>query len=321
MKKDVEGKIVGLQVLRILACLMIFLVNFSEFMNFEGNLSYFCSYGNYAVYLFFILSGFLALYELDKESEIKVSHYYFKRFLRIAPLFYLIIIANIITHVFIYQDVPTDNFGLSWLRYFLFIFQIIPTDNEFWINISSVWTIGIFVIFYLMAPFIKKAIDNYKSALFITVIIFILNKYYYLYIKDGYFNFINYLYPFFFGVTAYLVNKENKENIFIIICVILSFLTQNNILLYISLFTILLFAMLKIKIENKTILKIINSLDKYSYGICLIHPFIIETLYHYEFNVYLGAIIVIIGTILVSYILTNLIASPIYKYGKKLINK
>ncbi len=315
-----EGKNIGIQVLRVISCIMVFMVHFSQIMNFKGSLFKFCSYGEYGVYLFFIISGFLAWYELDKDA-INVKHYYLKRFLKIAPLFYIVILVNIITHTFIFKDIPVDMYGLKWWRYFLFIFQIVPSNSQFWINITATWTIGIFAVFYVIAPILKSGINNYKISLFITIITFLLSKYYYLYIKDGYFNFLNYLYPFFFGTTAYLCCKEQKKDIFLIICAVIAFFTSSVILKYVSLFTIILLAIEKIEVKNKIILKFINIIDKYSFGIYLIHALIIDTLYHFDLNIYLNAVIIIGGTVLLSFIITNLISNPIYKWGKKLIKE
>lgn len=320
---DGKNKIIGIQILRVVACLMVFLVHFSQIMKLESIFGISYSYGAYGVYLFFVISGFLAWRKEndEKNNKIDFKKYYIKKFLRLAPLFYIVIGINIIFHTFIYKDVPIDSYGLGWWRYFLFIFQVIPTDNEFWINITATWTIGVFAIFYLLAPLMKKCIDNYKLSLIITGILYVLSKYYYLFINNGYFNFLKYLYPFFFGVTAYLALCENKEKSLIIICTIISFFTKNNILLFVCLFTILVLVMQDFKIDNKYVLKIVEILDKYSYGIYLFHALIIDTLYHYNLNKYVNALIIIIGTVMISGFLTKYVADPIYKLGKKLMKE
>ena len=59
---------------------------------------------------------------------------------------------------------PHDWAGLGWLRYIFIIGQYIPGENQ-WRNLSFTWTIGIFVLFYIMTPILARIMKTYRSSL------------------------------------------------------------------------------------------------------------------------------------------------------------
>lgn len=145
----------GIQLLRILACLAVFICHFGQRLHFDKwstNLYNFTQLGRYGVELFFVISGYLVCYSLSKNSS--VLQFYKKRAIRILPLYYFCILYYFITETFIFRDVPTDPSGLGWLRYLFCLNGIVPSDGYFWSNIGITWTIPVFVLFYLIAPFL-----------------------------------------------------------------------------------------------------------------------------------------------------------------------
>jgi peptidoglycan/LPS O-acetylase OafA/YrhL len=94
----------SLNSLRFFAALLV-LFHHSETMRAKytlfnlNNISLFCN-GHNAVLFFFVLSGFLITYLLLKEDNknktISVKMFYFKRILRIWPLYFLLIIMGTI---------------------------------------------------------------------------------------------------------------------------------------------------------------------------------------------------------------------------------
>lgn len=156
----------NIQILRVLACLGIFITHLAPRMGAEGYAAAAANFCASGVYLFFIISGFLACCskELQKESGRRgILVYYCKRFFRILPLYYAVIVYNMVLHGLILRDVPADPQGLSWLRYFFLTNAVIPGPDNFWSNLSATWTISLFCFFYLCAPLFVRLISGKKE--------------------------------------------------------------------------------------------------------------------------------------------------------------
>lgn len=315
-----NNKVFFIQLLRVLSCLMVFSVHFGSIMPFPSIVKTFTNLGAFGVYLFFIISGYLAFINLDESSTF---NYYIKRFFRIAPLFYLVILVNIIMHTFIFKDVPVDPYRLSWLRYFFFLFQIIPTDSLFWSNISATWTIGIFAVFYIIAPLLYIIINNYSKSLcliiFFCLVAVLLPRW------TNYFAAFNYLYHFAFGIALYFAIKNNKKfnfAILLILLILVSFLPGFRLLLCPSVFSLFFLLMSKAKFSNKLFINSVSIIDNYSYAIYLFHALIIGILEYYNFSSVINALIIIFGTLLLSYLSTKYISDKLYQFIKgKLVEK
>lgn len=305
----------NIQILRIASCFMVFFLHFGQIMNFTGKLRDISYLGAYGVSLFFIISGYLAFKNFDSKKNDNIFIYYIKKFFRLAPIFYFIILINILLHSQVYMDIPIDSYGYGWWRYILFANQIIPATSDFWVNITATWTIGIFAIFYIVAPFFKKIVFNLKSSIIITIVLYFISLK--LPTITPWFNGVKYLYVFFVGAICYYTIKEQKkESMIVVFCIIQLFIGELG---YISLFSILLLATSGSKNNNS---KIINILDKYSYAVYLIHALIIDTLYHFPLlNGGYKIVIILTGTIIMSFVVTNYIDIPLNKFSKKIIGR
>ena len=120
--------------------------------------------GQNAVTFFFVLSGFLITYLLLKEknttNKINVKHFYWKRIVRIWPLYFLLLTIGLVLQpmvIFIFKiqyQLPYNP--LSALPYFLLF---IPGLTTFYYGnhlLEPLWSIGVEEWFYLIwGPFIK----------------------------------------------------------------------------------------------------------------------------------------------------------------------
>lgn len=151
----------NIQVLRVLSCLGIFITHLAPRMGARGlaaSVANFCASG---VYLFFLISGFLACHSKELrpgKGWRSVLSYYCKRLFRVLPLYYAVILYNMALHCLLLRDVPPDPEGLSWLRYFFLTNAFIPGPDNFWSNLSATWTISLFCFFYLCAPLFVRLI-------------------------------------------------------------------------------------------------------------------------------------------------------------------
>lgn len=166
----------NIQLLRVIACLGVFAAHLAPRMGAVGRAAKAANFGASGVYLFFVISGFLAVgaKELQPESGgeqaksgnrmRRVCHYYVRRFFRVLPLYYAVILYNIVLHEILLRDVPADPAGLGWLRYFLLTNAVVPGPDNFWSNLSATWTVSLFVFFYLCMPIFAKLVKNVREA-------------------------------------------------------------------------------------------------------------------------------------------------------------
>lgn len=177
--------------LRGLAVLLVFLSHTSgrdqtvaPFLNFLG-------LGHIGVYLFFTLSAFLLGLGLfsKKFDKRALKAFFIKRFLRIAPLYYLIVSA-----VFYYQTYShtvTEKYlhiknGISGYWEHIFFYR---GDGVFWSIVSEMQ-------FYLMVPIFVWIILRFKSkGIIVLSILAILNFIFYLAKYAGISDFILFLSP------------------------------------------------------------------------------------------------------------------------------
>ncbi|HEX7903227.1 MAG TPA: acyltransferase [Chitinophagaceae bacterium] len=142
----------GLDGLRGISCLIVVLTHNFGFSNFF-------EFGWLGVDLFFVISGFLItnvlLNSLDTENYLK--NFYLRRFLRIFPLYYLMLALFIfILPAFKYFDEHlryySENQLWFWLYFqnWLFIFNF-PTEAK---HLTHFWSLAVEEQFYLLWPLI-----------------------------------------------------------------------------------------------------------------------------------------------------------------------
>jgi peptidoglycan/LPS O-acetylase OafA/YrhL len=121
--------------------------------------------GDGGVLLFFIISAFLLCHMMTtRQTEQKtLFSFYIRRFFRIAPLFYTLLIYQVL------QDAVQWGITHSIFEVavnILFIFNIFPGMNHgiVWAG----WFIGVIMLFYLFFPLFHKFFnDTWKTATFI----------------------------------------------------------------------------------------------------------------------------------------------------------
>lgn len=316
----------GIQLLRILACLAVFICHFGQRLHFDKwstNLYNFTQLGRYGVELFFVISGYLVCYSLSKNSS--VLQFYKKRAIRILPLYYFCILYYFITETFIFRDVPTDPSGLGWLRYLFCLNGIVPSDGYFWSNIGITWTIPVFVLFYLIAPFLIKICRNVLSSSILLVVsiglaILINRKLY------GWLSGFIYLPCFMFGIVVFHAKKANKQFLTILGFQLFVFFLkwgewQGHILkiakycdLYLvsSIFATIIILSNQIVVNKKQITKVFDVLDEHSYTLYLVHGIVFcGILDKIHFNTWIRLFIAIVVTSLLTIAIHKFIEKPI----------
>lgn len=226
--------------IRGLAVLIVFMSHtsgreqaISPYLQFHG-------IGHIGVYLFFVLSGFLLASNLIDESikygHISVRNFLIRRFLRVAPLYYLVV-----TLVFLFQVLTAhvypeylhiDNSWLSYFKHLLFL----KGDGVF-------WTVPAEFVFYLALPYLVIWLLKSHKVTYIAVSFFALAYFlWFLLIKSGHIpvtwalkvvevhHSSQFLDVFLCGVLAAFVQKRHaykafiaKNSIYASYCVLLVF--------------------------------------------------------------------------------------------------
>lgn len=74
------------------------------------------------------------------------------------PVYYIMLALNII-----FRPMPVDLTGFGWSRYILFFNQLLPAYDAEWNSFAGLWTINIFVVYYLLVPLLSKVCTTCKK--------------------------------------------------------------------------------------------------------------------------------------------------------------
>lgn len=314
----------GINSLRFLAALAVIITHIELLKGSFGFKSYWknpiiFNLGGIGVYFFFVLSGFLITYlllvEKEKNGNIAIKQFYFRRILRIWPLYYLILIIGFfilphfqVFHISYLQDNFNKNFTENLILYIFILpnlafslFTAVP-------NIGQVWSIGVEEQFYIIWPWIVSKSKNIMQTLIIIISVLILLKVTVLILGKFYSDSVWYAPLKLFiamskfecmaigGIGAYLLFSKinflallyNKYILFssvflipLLIFITPEFLQDGIHIIYSILFLIIILnvsnnASVKF-LENKTL----NYLGKISYGVYMYHFMIIPLVLHF----------------------------------------
>lgn len=293
---------------------------------------------SYGVTLFFGLSGFLITYLLllEKEKkEINIRHFYFRRILRIWPLYYFYMAICLI--VIAYNGL---DFNAETLFFYIFFAPNIPFALGTTLPLLyQYWSIGVEEQFYLFWPLVVKKVKRLFLIVLLLTALFILLKLIFRYILPGG---ENSTLSIFLGATrfqsmmigamgAILYYKQNSffikvvtnkitQAIAWVVIILLLFnrfhvasIIDNEIVTAVAVILIIGQITEKNRLINLEI-KLFDFLGKISYGIYIIHPLVIFALASYLKNLKMDSwakyILVYISVVLA----TVFIAWISYKY-------
>ena len=123
--------------------------------------------GTRGVQLFYIISAYTLFLTLERAKydggTLKTRYYFLRRFFRIAPLFYVMILVTLFfTHV-VPLPVTYNKLDTSWVS----IITSITFTNGFFYKTNLVpvqWSIAVEMIFYLFVPYLFLKINNLRQA-------------------------------------------------------------------------------------------------------------------------------------------------------------
>ncbi len=195
-----------LDALRCLAFLAVFYAHTGTFLlgdkitnAFPINLwKQFTIYGVYGVNFFFVLSGFLITYlllrEKSKPEGISIKRFYFRRIIRIWPVYFATIFITIFILPLIIQPATqiafpilnTDYSFLSLGFFALFLGNFFTGFDMGFVpfSLNILWSVCIEEQFYLVWPWLVRYLNIRKLALFTCLLISLSFLYKYLYGMD-----------------------------------------------------------------------------------------------------------------------------------------
>ena len=318
--------------------------------------------GAIAVDLFLVISGFLITYhwyrsELEGYKKLKV--FYLKRFFRIAPLYYFLLIINYIfdekyielkieNSLFVLNRMPeVQNFNLyenivNVISHFTFLFGLMPQ----YISTSMMpdWSLSLEMQFYFAFPFIIYVMCRHSLiAVYLVSLVIVLFAYQYvgLYEATGILGSFSqpsaliFKIHIFMGGIALAHVCLNKGNIFLWGSMALCSLAvhTSNIVPAAALmfYAGVLYADILSKFIPVFLKKSMKVLGDTSYAVYLTHVMIyipcLNYLYSKEFfidapdgeKMYMASAFIIPMTYIISYILYVCIEKPSMHFGKKII--
>ena len=174
--------------LRFIAAFFV-IINHTEQLKFyyklnSGSISEFAKMiGKLGVMLFFVLSGFLITYLLVSEEKltgkIHIKQFYIRRFLRILPLYFLLIVIVFFIIPFIdFFNIPNlknpleINFTSILLLHIFLIPNMATALYGFIPYIAQAWSIGTEAQSYFLFPILLKKFKNHRFTIMIMVIVF-----------------------------------------------------------------------------------------------------------------------------------------------------
>jgi len=313
-------------------------------------------FGAKGVQLFFIASAFTLFLSFRNRVKIEQSpirNFFIRRFLRIAPLFYISMvyysIQNGLNHAYTLSGASFQT-GLSVFSHLFFLHGWNPN----WIDsiVPGEWSIGIEMSFYLLLPLLFIKVKNINNAFDYLLISLILNIICQMILKDStlfvseafkerylFFFLPNQLPIFFFGIIMYflVVEHESFKKIhfvkYVIFFVILFFQLYTSIQFYHILFGIvfLVFCILLSRYRFPIVVNpVINYIGKISFSLYLCHFAVIFWFNTFKIpNISTNNLIefwfkfsiVTSVSILISTLIYNFVEIPFQNLGKHIINK
>ena len=304
-----------IQITRVVSALGVFLVHFGQLLGLGGWLRNITDLGQYCLYFFFVISGYLICNWNGENRKDWIK----KKIIRLAPLYYAMLVFYMGVHHIVLKNVPPDPLHLGWLRFFTGINSLLPSEEPFWKSIHALWYVSVVWIFYCIVCICWKKLKNLSIfswyAIFVVTLALALVIYK---IDDNASTSILCFFEYF--VLGIIANKYTYGKHIIIVplislvvlIVFMDWLTVNIMVATVFSIIIIIFKNRFNCYPNKFIEKVINACDECTYALFLVHPVFIDLvvpfLKMYSFN---NVLIIIFSLILM--IVVVLCAHYIYE--------
>ncbi|WGD34239.1 acyltransferase [Olleya sp. YS] len=341
------NRLPNLDVLRFILASLVVFFHLPQLCRNQG-LPYFLeapifNRGIEAVYMFFVLSGFLIIkiiYNAKQRDAFSIKKFYIRRVLRIFPLYYLIVIFGFLFYwVFLPElEIPFENNYALSEGILLSIFFLPNIFAQLYMPggiLEVLWSIGIEEQFYIVVAPLLFILPKYRLLQYLMLLT---TAYFIIYHLEPFDNLRRFIMVFFFlffgGIIAVLEEKKQLEflkrsklvPLVIVLSTVLYFTTsifEFETLAFFNLFTMVLFGLFIHTIAHNNFgveirSKALNYLGQISYGIYMFHVialnavvFLFLKLQKHEL---FSDTITIILIYLLTFAITIILAHVSYKY-------
>ncbi|CAI5455370.1 unnamed protein product [Caenorhabditis angaria] len=173
---------------------------------------------------FFVLSGFLMCMLLNKSESDENSKYsiiwnfYIRRFRRILPLYYLVILLSLIFLFKCFPDTAIETNEISAEKALFFISNRLKTDSENYFEMLSIgtdifthtWSLSVEIQFYILAPFIFLLPFRLTTFIVLSIVSFL--YFHFLPMDFAFLNVFARIWQFLCGMLAFLISDRRKSS-------------------------------------------------------------------------------------------------------------
>jgi len=305
--------------------------------------------------MFFIISGFSIFYSLSSRriDSNWILNFYARRFSRIAPLFYFMLVFWLFRDALLGYLRPLYDIIIN----ILFVYNFFPGKHQS--IVWAGWPISIEMFFYLFAPFLFRLIDSFRKSILLLSLSLCFSAFFKVLLvsidaipKDYYYKNIATHLPFLsLGIVIFFIYQQintdrSKLNLFFLFFIVTTaylFASESNFLpipvwlrFYHKYIWGLFLSSLLIILGNYGLKVFVNKVTQYcgklSYSLYLGHPFIIYSLsplykkiynnLNADISAFFVCILMTIPLIFVAaFMLYNLVENPVRKFSYKFINK
>jgi len=276
-------------ILRLMLAVLVFMMHWNSLtqQNISNQIFHM---GEYAVDVFFIVSGFLIFWSFDNDSNKK--HFYIKRFFRIFPLYAILIILQTVFFI-IYSEGSVGEIVKYFISNIFFLNFLSPSVGNTLSGLArdtlngSLWTLKNEVLFYIFIPVLFFYLKRF--GLRFLLFLYALSVAYMVISNSLGHEKLLVLFPgqlrlFLVGIMLYvLFDKINKSNIYLLmpISLLLIILLRDNQYFDFSVYPILLGIVVIFVVYYLPVIKI--KFD-FSYSFYILHYPIIQLSMYFGVN-------------------------------------
>lgn len=242
----------NLSVWRVVACAGVFISHLCARAGLRGSMRVVTDFGYYGVLFFFIITGYLACdSKIIRSSKIQ---YWKKRLVRILPLY-----LTVMLFFFIAYSISEKGMKNGW--------SLLTSSN----NTGGTWTIHVFMLFYLLAPWLVKLVDTYYKSWLCVIFLYGLRFIIKTYGLQGLCQPVSFLCFCAEGILLWHCFHANESRTVFIVSLLITVLliqgTTDSYFLYSLTFMLFFISRRKLHIQNEALRRMIVFIDKYTYAI------------------------------------------------------